>query len=195
MTTNHNEKDNYKAAPIPENLKQNERIAMITGSVAEDLEFFYPYYRFNEAGYCVDMITEKGGSFDCKAGLGLHNSMAIDRVNPDHYALLYLPGGHAPSYLKDNKKVLDFVTKVAESNKPISAICHGPQILAAAGLIKGKKIAAWPEMKEEIEKAGAIFADEALQEDGQFITARRPGDLHRHLWGTLTALEKSLRPL
>lgn len=181
--------DNHKAVPIPQRLKKNKRIAIITGDKAEDVEFFYPYYRFQEEGYEVDVITIDGGSFECKHGLGLKDSKTIEDVNPDFYELLYLPGGKAPEKLSDNKDVLKFVRDFAARGKTIAAICHGPQVLAAAGLLKGKKIAAWPGIKDEIEKAGATFCDEALKEDGQFITARKPGDLHRHLSGIFDVLQ------
>lgn len=60
--------DMHAAVPIPERLRKNKKIAIITDNEAEDIEFFYPYYRFNEAGYDVDVITSKGGSFECKNG-------------------------------------------------------------------------------------------------------------------------------
>jgi len=186
----HSVEDNHKAVPIPDRLKKNKRIAMITGDNMEDIEFFYPYYRFQEGGYDVDVITIKGGSFKGKHGIGLNDSKSIADVNPDFYELLYLPGGKAPAKLREDEMVLKFVRDFAARGKIIAAICHGPQILAAAGLIKGKNIAAWPEIKKEIEDAGATYCDEALKEDGQFITARKPGDLHRHLSGIFDRLEK-----
>ena len=182
--------DIYKASPVLERLKKNKRIAIITGDNCEDIEFFYPYYRFFEEGYDVDVITLKGGSFKGKSGIGLNDSKTIDDVNPDAYELLYLPGGKAPEKLREDERVLKFVRDFAARAKLIAAICHGAQILAAAGLIKGKKISAWPEIKKEIEDAGATFVDKALVEDGQFITARKPADLHRHMWGVLDRLEK-----
>jgi len=189
------EKDNYEAAPIPERLKKHKRIAILTDNKVEDLEFFYPYYRFNEEGYDVDVITSKGGKFAGKNGIELQTSKCIDDVDALDYELLYLPGGKAPEKLSKNKKVLEFVRSFANSNRFIASICHGAQILAEADVIRGKKIAAWPEIKDEIEKAGAIFADEALKEDGQFITARKPGDLHRHLFGTLDLLKNKGRQI
>lgn len=190
LFTHDSGKDNHKAVPVPERLRKNKKIAIITEDKCEDIEFFYPYYRFFEEGYDVDVITLKGEAFEGKHGLGLKESKAIDTAKPSDYVLLYLPGGKAPQKLRDDEKVLKFVQDFAASGKPIAAICHGPQILISSGLVKGKNISAWPEMKEEIEKAGGIFCDEALKEDGQFITARKPGDLHRHLYGVLKCLEK-----
>ncbi len=185
-----NQTDNYKAAPIPQDLRKNQKIAIITGDQVEDLELFYPYYRFNEEGYEVDVITLEGGAFEGKKGIGLKESKSIDQVNFKDYELLYLPGGKAPEKLQKDDRVLKFVRDFASSGKIIAAICHGPAILAAADLIKNKKISAWPGIKDEIEKAGAIYMDEALKEDGQFITARKPGDLHRHLFGVLDCLHQ-----
>lgn len=178
----------YRASPTPERLRKNKRIAIITDEKVEDIELFYPYYRFCEEGYDVDVITENGGAFAGKGGACLKDSKSIDVVNSHDYELLYLPGGKAPAKLRKNEKVLKFVRDFAGSRKIIAAICHGPQILISAGLIEGKTIAAWPEIKGEIEESGAIFSDQALQEDGQFITARKPGDLPRHLYGILNKL-------
>lgn len=187
------EKDAHKVSPIPELLRKNKKIAIITEEKVEDIEFFYPYYRFTEEGYDVDVITCKGGAFEGKNGIGLKTSKSIHDVYPQDYELLYLPGGKAPQKLREDEKVLKFVRDFAHSGKIIAAVCHGPQILIAAGLVKGKTIAAWMELKEEVEKAGAKFADEALQIDGQFITSRMPGDLHRHLSGVLEQLKNSHR--
>lgn len=182
------EVDIYKAVAIPERLRKHKKIVIITGDKVEDLEFFYPYYRFNEEGYDVDVVTAEGGKFSGKNGIELQDSKSINDVKPDDYELIYLPGGKAPEKLSENEKVIKFVRDFAKTKKPIAAICHGSQILAAANLVRGKKIAAWPEIRDEIEEAGGIFADESLKKDGQFITARKPGDLHRHLNGVLNYL-------
>lgn len=180
--------DNHKVSPIPERLKKNKKIAIITDNKVEETEFFYPYYRFSEEGYEVDVITPKGGAFIGKHEMGLQESKSIDEVNYKDYELLYLPGGKAPQELRKNEKVLRFVRDFAASGKVIAAICHGPQILISAGLLKGKKIAAWPGIKDEIREAGALFVDEPSQEDGQFVTARKPGDLPQHLYDALQLL-------
>jgi len=187
--TGNKDSDNYAVVPIPERLRKKERIVIITAENTEDLEFFYPYYRLTEAGYSVDVVTLKGGEFKAKHGLGLQNTKAISDVRPADYALLYIPGGKAPAELRKNEEILGFVREFAATGKPIAAICHGPQVLVSANLVQGKQLASWPEVGKEIEEAGGTFVDEALVEDGQFITGRKPGDLHRHLYGVLQCLE------
>jgi protease I len=183
------DKDTHAVAPTPERLRKHEKVLIITADNAEDTEFFYPYYRLTEEGYAVDVATPKGGKFECKHGLGLNTTIPIGGVRPEDYALLYLPGGKAPAELRKNEEVLNFVKAFARSGKPIAAICHGPQVLISADLVRGKQMASWPEVAKELEEAGATFVDEALVEDGQFITARMPGDLPRHLYGVLQYLK------
>lgn len=185
-------KDNHAVAPIPERLRKHEKVLIITADKTEDTEFFYPYYRLTEEGYVVHVATPKGGKFEGKHGLGLQETKAIDEVRPQDYALLYIPGGKAPAELRKDDKVISFVREFARTGKPIAAICHGPQVLITAGLVKGKQLACWPEVRKELEEAGGTFVDEALVEDGQLITARMPGDLHRHLYGVIQALKGNL---
>ncbi len=182
-------KKTHEISPIPSRLKNGKRVAILTGNKVEDIEFFYPYYRLAEAGYDVDVLTIDGEDLTGKHGLGISVSKKITDASPSSYALLYLPGGQAPATLRKDNDVLAFVKAFAATGKPIAAICHGPQILISAGLVKGRTLSAWPEVGKEIEDAGGTYTDEALQEEGQFITARWPGDLPRHLYGTLQALE------
>ncbi len=179
------ERDTHAVAPIPERLRKSEKVIILTADKTEDTEFFYPYYRLTEAGYQVDVVTPKGGKFEAKHGLGLNDTKAINEVRAADYDLLYIPGGKAPAELRKNEAVLKFVKEFARSGKPIAAICHGPQVLISAELVRGKEMACWPEVATELKEAGGIFVDEALVEDGQFITGRMPGDLHRHLYGVL----------
>src|SRR5579884_2897725 len=103
------EKDSHAVAPIPDRLKRNEKVIIITADNTEDIEFFYPYYRLTEEGYTVDVVTPQGGKFEAKHGLGLKNTKSIGEVKPEDYVLLYLPGGKAPAELRKNDKVLAFV--------------------------------------------------------------------------------------
>lgn len=182
--------DIYKPAPTPSRIQKKEKIIILTADKTEDLEFFYPFYRLTEEGYQVDVVTPEGGSFEGKHGLGLKETKSIKDVRPQDYQLLYIPGGKAPEELRDNKDVIRFVQEfAADKSKPVAAICHGAQVLITADLVQGIQMACWSEVREELERAGGIFVDEALVEDRQFVTARRPGDLPRHLDGVLDYLK------
>lgn len=187
--TSNSEKDTHAVVPIPERLKKNKKVVILTADKTEDVEFFYPYYRLTEAGYDVDVVTPEGGAFEGKHGLGLKNTKAIKDVRASDYELLYIPGGKAPEALRKNDAVLGFVKEFAATGKPIGAICHGPQVLISAGLVKGHQMAGYNGIKDELEEAGATYVDEALVECDQFITGRLPSDLHRHLYGVLQVLE------
>ncbi len=182
------EKDTYK----PETQTRDMTvpgILILTADKTEDLEFFYPYYRFIEAGYRVDVATPEGGSFKAKHDLGLQETMKLSEVEESDYAMLYIPGGKAPAKLIDEDNMaVDLVKAFVKSGKPIAAICHGPQLLAAADVIRGKNIAAWPEVKDEIEEAGASYLNAETVQDGLFTTARWPADLPSHMKVVLKTL-------
>jgi len=167
--------------PETQNTGSTTAILMMTADKTEDLEFFYPYYRFIEAGYKVDVATPSGGEFKGKQGLGLKQSKKMSEIDPSAYALLYIPGGKAPAQLKEDQAAVELVKKFASLKRPIAAICHGPQLLAKADVIKGCKISAWPEIEDEIKTAGATYVSQECLTDGQFTTARWPADLPAHM--------------
>jgi len=98
----------------------------------------------------------------------------FDDVQPEQYDALVIPGGRAPEYLRMNPKVIAVVQHFAKANKPIAAICHGAQLLAAAGVIRGKRVSAYPACAAEVKLAGADYAqigvDQAIT-DGNLVTA------------------------
>lgn len=187
MTKHSIPEDIHKVSSAPVSAKG--KIAILTTDGTEDQEFFYPYYRLTEAGYQVDVITPDGKDFKGKNGAGLKSTMKLENCNAPAYDLLYIPGGKAPEKLKKEEAAVDFVIDFAKTGKPIAAICHGPQLLAKAGVIEGHRIAAWPECDKEVEEGGAAYVFEECVQDGQFITARWPGDLPAHLAKTLEALQ------
>lgn len=170
---------------------RKEKVVMMTAEGTEDQEFFYPYYRFIEEGYQVDVITPAGGAFKGKNGAGLKDSYTIKDRKTDDYALLYIPGGKAPEQLKKSEDAVAFVQEFCKTGKPVGAICHGAQILAKAGVVDGEKIAAWPECEKEVEEAGAEYVSEACCQSGQFITGRWPADLPHQMAAVLEALSSS----
>lgn len=179
--------DIYIAAP--QGNRQTAKVAMITTDGTEDQEFFYPYYRFIEDGYQVDVLTPDGKDFKGKNGAGLQTTTKIEDATPEDYALLYIPGGKAPAKLKKEDVALEFVRQFCGTGRTVGAICHGPQLLAEAGVIDGMAIAAWPECEKEVEEAGAKYRNEACVQDGQFITGRWPADLPAQMNAVMKALK------
>ena len=177
----------------PETLNQDaaRTVLILTADGVEDLEFFYPYYRFIEAGFKVDVATPQGSGFKCKQGLGLKKTRKISEINAEDYVVLYIPGGKAPAELKTNKNAVELVQRFVTLGKPIAAICHGPQLLAIADVIKGRKLAAWPEIEGEIIDAGGAYENKEMVVDGLFVTARWPGDLPAHMRKVLSLLGES----
>jgi len=172
-------------AEIPDDILTPESLAepgaktalIITADKVEDLEFFYPFYRLTEEGFQVDVATPDG-NFKGKMGYKLPKTLKLEDIqSAEGYDLLILPGGKAPAELKKNDRALALIKQYAATGKPIGAICHGPQLLAAANLIDGRVISGYPEIEEELVEAGANYVAEQALVDGQFITGRWPADL------------------
>jgi protease I len=113
---------------------------------------------------------------------------AIGDVSADDFDGLVIPGGKSPANLRQHVAIVDFARKLANSGKPVAAICHGPQVLVTAGVMDGKRATCYAGMADELRSAGASYADTAMVRDGNIITSRSPGDLPRFC----AALEKAL---
>jgi protease I len=167
---------NYYVVNKTEPIK-GEQILILLAKQFNDMEFFYPYYRLIEAGFTVVVAgLEKG---DC---VGKYNhvfpiTQLINDIDSDNFDLLFIPGGKAPEELRKSPKVIELVQKFAQKKKPILSICHGPLVLADAGILKGKNVTCFPEVKEAVTRAGAVYHDAPVVKDGSLVTSRWPADL------------------
>ena len=117
---------------------------------------------------------EGAQTYSEKPGHRFTLNATFDQVKPETYDALVVPGGRAPEYLRLNKQVIALVQHFARERKPIAAICHGAQLLAAAGVIRGRKVSAYPACAPEVEIAGATYADIPVDQaitDGNLVTA------------------------
>lgn len=153
------------------------RALIISADGFEDLELYYPYYRLAEAGVEVDVATLDGNPVKGKHGYECQANVAIAGADPAAYDLLLIPGGKAPAALRTDAAVIDLVEKFYQQEKPIAAICHGPQVLINARLVSGRRMTAYRSVQTELGQAGAVVLDEPVVLDGQFITSREPRDL------------------
>ncbi|OGW29754.1 MAG: protease [Nitrospirae bacterium GWC2_57_13] len=150
---------------------------MISADNFEDTELLVPYYRLREEGMEVDIASMKRGKIKGKRGYEVEVTKALEDVNPDEYDVLILPGGKAPETVRKQDRALEIVKHFLASDKPVSAICHGPQILISAGLMKGRRATCYHSVAPELQAAGALYEDKEVVVDGRLVTARQPSDL------------------
>jgi protease I len=168
----------------------SKRILIIAGDFVEDYELMVPFQALAAVGHTVHVVApdkragdairtaihdfEGDQTYTEKRGHNFTLNADFASTNPANYDALLVPGGRAPEYLRLNDTVIDWVRHFAEAKKPIAAVCHGAQLLAAAGVIEGRRISAYPACAPEVKLAGAQFValdwPDAIT-DANFVTA------------------------
>ena len=167
-----------------------KKILFLTGDFAEDYETMVPFQALLMLGHTVHAVCpgKKSGetiktaihdfegdqTYTEKPGHLFALNASFDEVSPADYDALMIAGGRAPEYLRLNEQVIAALRHFADSGKPVAAVCHGAQLLAAADVIRGKRISAYPACAPEVKLAGGEYADIAVTDavtDGQFVTA------------------------
>jgi protease I len=153
------------------------RALMISADGFEDLELLVPYYRLKEAGVELELASMHTGEIQGLHGYKVRVDLSLEEVDPSAYDLLVLPGGRAPQAVRREEAALRIARHFFEEGKPVAAICHGPQTLISAGLMRGRRATSYPAVGRELEEAGAVYEDAEVVVDGNLVTARVPGDL------------------
>jgi len=153
------------------------KVLILSADNFEDSELLFPLYRLQEAGFAVDVAAGKRGAIHGKHGYEVHVDRSFSEVNPQDYTVLVLPGGMAPSAIRDDLQVQAIARHFVTNAKPVAAICHGPQILISAGLLRGRRATCYRSIVGELKEAGALYVDDEVVVDGHLITSRQPGDL------------------
>jgi protease I len=167
-----------------------KKILLIVGDFVEDYEVMVPFQALQMAGHTVHAVCpnkragdkvrtavhdfEGDQTYSEKPGHNFTLNASFGGLNAEDYDALVIPGGRAPEYLRLDEKVLRIVRHFASAGKPIAAICHGAQLLAAAGVLKGKSCSAYPAVGPDVNNAGGKYVDIALDAahvDGQLVTA------------------------
>lgn len=151
---------------------------IITAEHFEDSELFVPKEALEKAGVQVKVATpEKGHQFHGKHGGHLIADLTLREVEPEDYDLLLIPGGKAPETLRRDEHALKIAKAFFKADKPVAAICHGPQVLVSARLLEGRRATCYPAIAGELKDAGALYEDSPVVVDGKLVTSRNPGDL------------------
>jgi protease I len=153
------------------------RALIISADGFEDRELLVPRDELKASGFDVHVATPRGLPIRGKHGTRVAADGAIDAVDSARFDLLVLPGGKAPASLRKAPKVLAVAKEFMASGKPVAAVCHGPQILVSADLVRGRRVTSYGKVAPELKAAGARYVDEEVVVDGNLITSRTPADL------------------
>ncbi|MCS7143074.1 MAG: type 1 glutamine amidotransferase [Aigarchaeota archaeon] len=153
------------------------RIAIVAGPEYEDLELHYPLLRLIEEGAEVKVIAPERTEYRGKRGLSIIPDLRFEEASPADFDGLVIPGGWMPDRLRRDERAVKWVRDFFISGKPVGSICHGPQILISARVIKGYRVTAVSAIKDDLENAGAVFFNEPCVRDRNLVTARVPADL------------------
>jgi protease I len=169
------------------------RALIISADHFEDSELLFPFYRLQEEGMEVYVASIARGKINGKHGYEVAVDIALRDVDPTNYDLLVLPGGKAPTKLRKEPAVIAIAQDFMRRNKPVAAICHGPQILISAGVLQGRRATCYHSVAEELQNSGALYEDTEVVADDKLVTSRQPSDLPAFMRETVRLLGKTPR--
>jgi protease I len=169
---------------------QGKRVAVLVEEGFEDSELIEPVRALKDADAKVVIVGS--GSREVytgkRGGAEMRPDTTADAVDADDFDAIIVPGGYAPDRMRLHQSMIDLVKEAHDSGKVIAAICHGPQLLISADIVRGRRMTSWPSVAVDLKNAGAEWVDEPLVQDGNIITSRRPSDLPRFNKAIMEAL-------
>jgi len=165
-------------------------IAVIITDMFEDLEYSEPERAFKEAGHTIVHIGLKAGETvkGKKKATPVKIDKAVKDVSVREFDALLIPGGYSPDKLRVDEDAVRFTREFVQSGKPVFAICHAPQLLITADVLRGRRITGWKSVIQDIKNAGAEFIDSEVVIDGNLVSSRSPGDLPAFIEASLKKL-------
>lgn len=156
---------------------EGKRVAILVEDDYQMHEFWYPYYRFQEAGAEVKVIgTDRAPTFTSH-GYSVTADLAATEARVDDFDAVIIPGGYAPDRMRRSAEMVAFVRDMDSAGKPVAAICHAGWMLVSAKVVKGRRATCFYSIRDDLEAAGARWSDEPVVVDGNLITSRVPSDL------------------
>ena len=156
-----------------------KRIAMFVEDEFEDRELTGPLETLRAAGATVSLVGPTAGTeYKGKRGHAtVKADVAAGSVRVSDFDALVIPGGHAPDKMRMRHAMVDLARDAMESGKPVATICHGPQVLISANVLRGRTLTCWPSIAIDVKNAGGLYVDKPVVEDGNLITSRKPDDV------------------
>lgn len=161
---------------------RGKRVAFLATDGVEEVEYTKPREAVEQAGATAELVSIKDGSIQAVNHMDKAGTYRVERkvteADPAEYDALVLPGGVAnPDFLRMDADAVRFVRAFFQAQKPVAAICHGPWLLAEAGVVEGRTVTSWPSLRTDLANAGATWVDEQVHVDSGLVTSRRPDDL------------------
>jgi len=165
-------------------------IAVIITDLFEDSAYAQPAAAFREAGHEIVHVGLKAGETarGKKQGTPVEIDRGVKDVSVDEFDALLIPGGYSPDKLRVDEDAVRFAGEFVKSGKPVFSICHAPQLLITADVLRGRRITGWKSVIQDIRNAGAEFVDREVVEDGNLISSRSPADLPAFIGACLKRL-------
>ncbi len=156
-----------------------KRVALLVDDEFEDRELTGPLEALRAAGAEVVIIgPTRGASYRGKRGQAVVTAdLAAGEARMADFDALVVPGGHAPDRMRLRHAMVDLARDAMEAGKPVAAICHGPQLLISANVLRGRTLTCWPSIAVDVKNAGGLYVDRPVVEDGNLITSRKPDDV------------------
>jgi protease I len=174
-----------------------KRIAVLVEDGFEDYELTGPLEALRSAGASVTLVGPAAATeYRGKRGQAtITSDAAAGSVRIADLDALVIPGGHAPDKMRMRHAMVDLARDAMIAGKPVAAICHGPQVLISANVLRGRTLTCWPSIAIDVKNAGGLYVDKPVVEDGNLITSRKPDDVPAFSAAIIKALTKNLEVL
>lgn len=170
---------------------KGKHVAVLIDHLYEELEVWYPTYRLREEGVTVTLVGPGTAAvYKGKHGYEAPEELAVAKARSNQFDGVIVPGGYAPDHMRRTPAMIQLVREIFQHQHPVGAICHGPWVLASAGVLKGKRCTCFFAIKDDVVNAGATYLDRDVVRDGNLITSRKPADLPAFMKTYLAALKE-----
>ncbi len=157
---------------------EGKRIVVLAENLYQEMELWYPVYRFREEGAEVIIVgSGSSNTYTSKHGYPVKVDTTADKVKVEDIDAVIIPGGYAPDYMRRYPAMVRLVRDAHNGAKVVASICHAGWMLASAGILKGKRVTSYFAIKDDMVNAGAEFVNAEVVRDGNLITSRAPDDL------------------